>query len=192
MKKDIKNKIIIDDVCDIANDVIEYFEDNSSGEVVVVGYYETIAEIFNTIIHETDARFCAGRLYPPEVNDYDEAYYLSYDGEEIWVGECEWKSHNKYISFEFDRAYVEEDFYDKFLSNNSEDGVVVFGLSDVNDMDDAADIHEDDVSLCMDDDGYGFCFCIGDDIHHTKFKYRGNTKLSRDAVSSIINSYIFE
>ena len=180
-KKDIKKKVV-DDVIVIAKEISKTEE-----YTVLVGYYETVVAVLNWLIKMTDAEFTSGELNQPEIDGYDEAYFLEYDGEEIWVGKAYDENFHKYLYFEVDNAYVEEDFYDQYAKSNSTHNVIVFGFDDVND-----DKAEDDgVSICMDDDECGFCFCIDNDVAHTKFKYRGNKKLTQEMVSNIINEYVF-
>ena len=179
-------KIKIDDICEIADQIIKYADDTDN-DVVVVGYSETIGELFNYLIKETDSELVDAEFSSPEIDGYDEAYYIIYDKEEIWLGRAYSEDHGKYIKFCHDMAYVEEDFLDDFKETNSVDNVVVFGFTDVNDEDE----DDNNVSICMDDDECGFCFCIGDDVNHTKFKFRGNKKLTPEKVSEIINEYVF-
>ena len=179
-------KMIIDDISQITNEIIQLTTDFEK-DALIVGYYETIVDAFNIIMKLTDNNFVFGELHPAEFDGYDDAYYLECTGGEISLGKVRWSDKDKYIMFEFDKAFVEEDFIDDFLTNNEPNGVVVFGFDDI-DRDDNED--DNDFTICMDDDRNGFCFCIQDDCGHTKFKYRGSKELSDDDVMKIIRDYI--
>lgn len=184
-------KIIIDDVAQITSDVIKLMDDFEN--VLIVGYYETIVEAFNLLMKLTDNEFVSGELYPVDYDNYEDAYYLECNGGQLYFGKARWNGHDKYIMFDFDKAFVEEDFLDDFLTNNDIDDVVVFGFEDVRETENVekSDGKEDgDYTICMDDDEKGFCFCINNDFEHTKFKYRGDKKLNRDEVMKMVHEYI--
>lgn len=180
-------KMIIEDIGDIVDNIIKIGEQKK--QVVVLGYYETIAALFNILMKVTDSEFIAGQLAPYEVDGYDEAYYLEYNADEIWLGKAQWEGHDQYLKFEWDETFCEEDFAEKYIKSNGDENLTIFGFKDVHD--DVPNKYGSNGNVCMDDDECGFCFCVEDGENHTKFKYRGSNKLTRDQVSKIINEYIF-
>ena len=185
--------IKIDDVCEIGKEIIDYVN-KTDYEVVVVGYSDTIGELLTYLIKESDSILVNAEFSSPDIDGYEEAYYLIYDDEEIWVGKAQNDGSKKYILFDSEKTYVEEDFVDEYKKTNYlDDDVTVFKF-DYEDEDDipwASDDDEKPVSICMDDDECGFCFCIEDENNHTRFKYRGNKKLTPEKISEIINEYMF-
>lgn len=182
-------KKVIDDIQVIVETMIDYGKD--SKQTLLIGYYDTIITAFNMLIKSSDAEFVAGEIDPYEWVSYDDAYYLEYDGEEIYVGRTVWKGHDRYLIFDgYSVAFIEEDFYEDFCETNTTNNAIPFGFSDVNEQVDKQ-TEDDQTSLCMDEDECGFCFCIGTDDNHTKFRYRGNKKLTQSEVGKMINEYLF-
>ena len=172
MKKDgIK---IISEVKDIADDMIQ-----TKDPSVLVGYYETVVDALNYLIKTTVAEFTSGELVDPDIDGYDDAYYLQYDGDEIWVGKAKYDDSDKCIMFDEKYAFVEEDFADWFTDVNKYCTVVEFGYDDVHD--------EDPFCICMDDDKLGFTFCMEDEDGFTKFKYRGSSKLTEADIRKMLH-----
>ena len=154
--------------------------------IVLISDYEDIVEAFNILIKTTGAEFVAGELDSYDCSGYDNAYYLEFDNEEIWLGKAVWDDE-KYYCFESDIAFVKDDFYKDYLTNNDDEGVIVFGYDEGESEKDL----DDHVKFCMDDDECGFCCCIDDDNNHMKFKYKGNKKLNKEEISKIIDDYVF-
>ena len=179
-------KIIIKDLDKIANEISERCRDNDVG-IAVIGYYETIVELFNVLIKTTDSEFIAGELHPHDYDGYDDAYYIEYDNNEIWIGKVRYDGSNDYVKFSEGIVYVEEDFLKDFLKSNDVDNVVVFGFLDVHDEIDKE--YNSNTCLCMNDDDTGFTFCAENEFGHSKFKYKGNKKLTEDEAWEIVNKY---
>ena len=179
-------KIVIKDLSKIAEEISECCHDSHVG-VVVVGYYETIVELFNILIKTTDSEFISGELHPCEYDGYEDAYYIEYDNNEIWTGKARYDCSDDYVMFDEDIAYVEEDFLKDYLKSNNIDNVVVFGFSDVHDEKDNE--HNPNTCLCMNDDNTGFTFCTENEFGHSKFKYKGNKKLTEDEAWEIVDKY---
>ena len=182
-------KIIIEDIYTIAEQMIDLAAPNKV--IGAVGYYDTIQELFNILIKsDNEYEFVAGQLEPEEWDNYDEAWYLQIDDDvEMYVGKMQYDGHDEYISLESDYDFVEEDFLDQYLENNSSYGVIAFGFDDVHDEPDGEfDSADDEFNncLCMDKDNYGFTFCACNEYGHHKFKYRSNKKLTEDEAWDIV------
>ena len=164
----------INDATDIAKKIIGDYK--TINYVSVVGYYDTIMPIFNYLIKHTDSEFVQGMLYPYEYDEYEDAYILEYDKEEIWL------SRFDHTMIDADIKYVEEDFLEEFAERNVvDDTAVIFGYKDVDD--------KINTNIYMDDDNMGFTFCVYDEYGCTKFTYRGVNKLSEDDVWDIITNH---
>lgn len=177
-------KILIEDIAQISDEIIDLNADDEK-TIVIVGYYETIADIFNIFMKYTNYEFEFGELHPVEYDGYDDAWYAELSENKISLGRARWDDNDKYIMFDFDRAYVEEDFLNEFLESNNINNVTVFGFEDVHPRNDS-----EDSNICIDDDDLGFCFCLSGNNEHVKFKYRGTEKLNRDMISDIIHEYV--
>lgn len=156
-------------------------------DVVIIGTYDTVVDAFNYLIKNTDSKFVCGELQPPEMDEYDDGWYIIFDKDEIWMGKTKTSDRCDCVTFDCDYAYVEDGFEKAYLPNNTEDGMVVFTYDEIEEDD-----HEDDDNhcVCMDDDRMGFCLCINENDFHHKFKYRGNRKLTDDDVINICNEYL--
>ena len=175
-------KKIVDDVYEIVDDVLELYI-NGKQKIAVVGYYETILEIMNTLIKITDdVNFESGVLENPQYTEYEDAFYLILEEDGITTGEMWNKYHERYLMLEANYTFVEEDFAEDFFDTNEDKNVVVFGFGDVHD--EVGDHHEP--CVCLTNDRKGFTCCIDNGFSYTKFKYSGSKILSDDDVWDII------
>ena len=181
-----KNKIfVIDDVYQIAEQMIDVAD--SQNDVVAVGYYDTIQELFNILIKaDDDYAFIGGQLEPEEWDNYDEAWYIRLsNNSDIYTGKMWNEYHDRYFDLCADWAYIEEDFADQYFESNNTTVTVIFGFDDVHDTDED---EEDDSNtcLCMDKDQMGFTFCATNEYGHHKLKYRGNKQLTEEQAWDIV------
>ena len=173
-------KITIKDYTQIVEDIIGY-DDGCS--ISVVGTYETIIKIFNDLIKSTDADFVAGEIYSPDWDNYDDAYFLEYTDEKIWLGKAIWEGHDCYIQFDSNTVYVEEEFLDKyFVRDNDNNKLIVFKYAE-------EEFADDNYCMCLSEDGKGFTLCVEDEFGHSKFKYQGTKELTEKDAWEIIEKY---
>ena len=181
------NKLRIDSVHELTDRIIDYCCDNPDTNVVLVGCYDTVIDAFNILIKETDAEFVAGELNMPEWDGYEGAWYVDYSQDEIWVGKALNERNDKYLLFEADFSFVEEDFESEYKATNGEDNLVVFGY---NDVEDGYDHEHHGTCLCLDEDKLGFTFCFQGDGDYRKFRFRGNHKLTEDEAWKMVRDYM--
>ena len=177
-------KIIIEDIYTIVEQIVDLAAPNKS--VVAVGYYDTIQELFNTLLKvDDDYEFVAGQLEPEEWGGYDEAWYVKVDdANEVYVGKMQYDGQDDYIMLEADYSFVEEDFLDQYLEHNDTSGLTVFGFDDVHNEEPSDDKLPD--CLCMDKDGMGFTSCATNEYGHHRLRYRGNKKLTESDAWDIV------
>ena len=176
-------KIVIDDIAQVSAEMIAYNSIEGHG-CVAIGCYEVIVEILNTIIKNTSATFVNGELKKPDVDGYEDAYYIEYYEDELWLGKIYSELHKAYILIEADKVWVEEEFLDDYLNVNDAENVTVFSF-------DAADEDASKVPcLCLDDDELGFTCCYSDEDGHGKFKYRGSEKITKEKAWDIVHDYL--
>lgn len=184
-------KISIDNAVDIAKKMNkckgEYFDES----IVAVGYYETVVEIMNYLIKNTSAEFVSGELNEPEWDGYDEAYYVELYGDEIYVGKSAAIGKDKagkevvaYICYESREVFVEEDFLEPYLKNNSDDNVVVFSFT-------KEEEETNGMYVFKDKDNKGFTYCGCSDGGYYRYTYRGIDKLSEEDIKKILNRFVF-
>jgi hypothetical protein len=174
--EEVYNKTIrVENPVEIAHKMI----DHSATKIIgVVGYYETIVDILNWLIKNTDAEFVEGELHAYEYDHYEDAFVLEYYENEIYINK--FANEHNHLTLSCDNTYVEEDFVDEYAETNiMDEDVIIFGYSDV-------DNSNDGNYFCMDDDLCGFCCCID----NTKFKYRGSVKLTTDMINKILNDFL--
>ena len=172
-------KIVVENCAQIAMDIAEC---KDSVSVAVVGSYETIVEIFNILMKSTDAEFVAGEIHPSYWDNYEDAYYLKYSNDELWLGKAVWENHDSYVLFDDDNVYVEEDYLDKYIESNNNDNLIVFCYGEEKNTD-------DNYCMCLSEDGKGFTFCVEDEFGHGKFKYQGTKELTEKDAWEIIEKY---
>lgn len=176
--------IKIDNIESIVENFIPLCGDDR--DAVVIGTYETVVDAFNYLMKNTDSQFVCGELELPEMDGYDDGWYVIFDKNEIWTGKIKTSDRCDCVTFDCDYAYVEDGFEKAYLSKNTEDGMIVFTYDDVDECNHNDDYHG---CVCMDDDKMGFSLCINEDGFSHKFKYRGNNKLTEDDVIDICNKY---
>lgn len=147
---------------------------------VAVGYYDTIVDILNWLIKNTEAEFAEGELHSYDYDHYDDAFVLQYCDGDIYVDK--FAIGERYLTLSYDVVYVEEDFIDAFAETNvMGNDVIVFNFDT-----ETEELNKEDNYFCMDDDLCGFCCCID----NTKFKYRGSVKLTTDMINKILNDFL--
>lgn len=175
-------RIRIDDLEELSEMIIDSIEDGEGP--AVVGYYDTIAYILTDLICATDLELASINLHDQEYDGYEEAYYLEIFEGGIYIDQAQCDKHDRYVLMENDTTYVEEDFEKEYLEVNSPDGVVIFGMHDVDKEE--HECNHDETCLCYNEDHTGFSFCVSGCDGVTKFKYKGTKKLSEDEVWKII------
>lgn len=173
---------------DIAEKLMDFVEDSICHTGIIIGYYDTIVDAFNYIIKNSDANFAEGELNSPEWDGYDDAWYLDYSEDEIYLGKAYNNESDRYFMFEGDLVYVEEDFVDGYLKTNDKENVIVFGFDDIEE-DDNTPSDKTGTCLCLTDDKMGFSFCADNEYGHQKLVYRGNKKLTEDEAWSIVAAH---
>ena len=146
-------------------------------DVCVVGCYDTIVNLLNSLIKNTNFKLINCILEDPDCG-YKDAYYLETYGNNIWV-DCGC-NEDGYLHTEYDIAFVEEDFTDDFLELNDSDNVIEFGFGE-------EDQDHDGETVCMDNDRCGFCYCVNNEHGYMKFRYKGTKKLSDKDIEKIID-----
>lgn len=176
-------KILFEDYEHLTEEIISSIN-NGHESVALVGYYGTVCDVMNMLIKDTKLELISADLHDYDYDEYEDAYYLEVDAEnnQIWIGKMKWENDRNYITLYDEVVFVEEDFSEEYFKNNSKDGVFVIGFTDVVD-------NEDKSCLCFDDDNCGFSFCINTDMGRSKFKYRGNTKLTPEDAWEIVSEY---
>lgn len=175
-------KIVIDDIAQISAEMIA-FNSIEGHHSVVVGSYEVIVEILNTIIKNTNAVFVNGELNMPDSDGYENAYYLEYAEDELWVDKMYNEMHKRYLTIEADRVWVEDEFSNDYLDANDAKNVIIFEFD--SELEDPSKVP----CLCLDDDALGFTCCYNSELGHGKFKYRGSEKLTEEKAWDIVYNY---
>ena len=173
----------IKDVHDITCD-IERFGTNDTS-VIIIGYYDTIIEVFNTLIKETDSKLVEGELASPEWDGYDEAYYIWYSESNMYVSKAYNEECDSYYLIDCDIAFVEEDFLEDYLEDNSPTNVITFGWDDViYDNEDKLDAFR----FSADQKSFSFTYLDSNEDKVT-FVYSGEKRLTEQEAWEIFYSY---
>lgn len=188
MAKNKYNKLIFkntdDFICNVLFDELK--TTNRENDVTVVGYYDTIIEILNYCMRDGNNDFClvSCDIAPPDFDGYDDAYMIQFDvvNGKMYVEKAAAES-GKYLIVLDDLVFIEEDFVDGWVETNESENMIVFGFSDITNVN-SSDVTER--SVCVDNDMLGFCACSIDDVGFHTFKYRGNSKLTKNDIDKIL------
>lgn len=185
--------IMVGNSYDIAELMIDDHNNNIDNLIVAIGCYETVADILNYLIKHTDSNFVSGELNEPEWDGYDEAYYIEYSSDEIYVGKAAvikkdttGKETATYIGYGADKVFVHTDYLNGYLKNNSEDGVVSFMF-----FEDTDEEYSDNPCIFTDKDNKGFTYCDYSDDGYYQYTYRGVNKLSEEDIKKILDKFVF-
>ena len=157
-------------------------------DAVVIGTYETVVDAFNYLMKNTDSQFVCGELELPEMDGYDDGWYVIFDKNEIWTGKIKTSDHYDCVAFDCDYAYVEYGFEEAYLSNNTDDGMVVFTYS----TNTNGNVNDHPCVIYMNDDNTGFTFCFKNDLVDKKFQYVGNIPLEFRDIVNIVEQYMMK
>lgn len=175
---------VFNDIDDLSSDVIWFVDKHGSKDIAIVGYYDTICYLLNELVR-ADYDIISCELHDQAYDGYEEAYYMEIVDGNIWCGKMQYEGHDTYIHMENDFTYVEEDFEKEYLKSNPDSLHISFGFTDIYEDEDNSE--DDAPCLCFDNDHRGFTFCLNDDGHHIKFKYKGNKTLTMDEAWEIVS-----
>ena len=183
------DRIVIDEIEDIVELMLD--SDTYGEDINVVGSYDDIKDILNTLIAYADAVFVSGELFDPEFDEYEDAYYLNYADGEIMVGKMYNNAIEEYIYLEPTHTFLDNEFAEKFFETNPRVNVTLYSRDEIESDVDDEDCHE---CVCGENGGHGFTVCAhrGGDVF--KLEYHTSEKLTDEDIkylaTDFLNNYV--
>lgn len=175
------DRIVIDEIEDIVELMLD--SDTYGEDINVVGSYDDIKDILNTLIAYADATFVSGALIDPEFDEYEDAYYLNYADGEILVGKMYNDIHKEYIYLEPSYTFLDKEFAEKFFKTNPSENVTIYS------WDEFEDEHSHEC-VCGKDDGHGFTVCAHRGGEVFKFEYYTDEKLTDEDIKCLATDFL--
>lgn len=123
--------VLYGDVWDLAYDVAECADCRSEDMgCAVVGGYETIIDMANIILKETDYDLVFCEIGPPDLDGYDDAFIMSLVDNEMMIEKAYNPNFQKYFRIEAGKIFVEYEYLEEFLESNDGDDIVIFAVEE--------------------------------------------------------------
>ena len=181
------DRIVIDEIEDIVELMLD--SDTYGEDINVVGSYDDIKDILNTLIAYADAVFVSGELIDPEFDEYEDAYYLNYVDGEILVGKMYNDIHKEYIYLEPSYTFLDNEFAEKFFKTNPSENVTIYSRDEFEDNVKDDDEHKHQC-VCAKDDGHGFTVCAHRGGEVFKFEYHTSDKMTDEDVKWLATDFL--
>lgn len=126
-------KLEFSDFCDFVDELLERYDEEKSFKksdfigVSVVGYYNVIIEVLNTLVKTSDFDLFDIKICDSDIDGYGDLYTLSLsEDNKIFVQEA--KYPNGYINFEGDLVFIHSDSNSKFIVENKNTNFIEFDI----------------------------------------------------------------
>ena len=117
---------------ELAYDLVECAECRSDdGGSAVVGSYDTVIDLANIILKNTDYVLDFCEIGPPELDGYDDAFIMSLYDDSIAIEKAYNDVSERYFCMDSGKTFVEQYYLDEYLeSNDPDDNIVIFTVDE--------------------------------------------------------------